>query len=77
MTRKSIHTVPNGRGGWTNKTAGASRGVGSFSTKAAAQKQGRTAAKKAGAEHVIHNLNGQIGSKNAYPRSSDPRSSKG
>jgi hypothetical protein len=28
-------------------------------------------------EHVVHKENGQIGEQNTYPRSRDPRSSKG
>lgn len=77
MTRRQVHTVPNSKGGWINRTAGSSRGFGSASTKAAAQAAGRASTIKSGGEHVVHNKNGQIAEKNTYPRSSDPRSSKG
>jgi hypothetical protein len=30
-----------------------------------------------GVEHFIHNRDGQIGERNTYPRSRDPRRSKG
>ncbi|WP_231974170.1 DUF2188 domain-containing protein [Pseudonocardia sp. HH130630-07] len=32
---------------------------------------------KRGVEHIIHNQDGKIGERNTYPRSRDPRSSKG
>lgn len=77
MTRRQVHTVPDGNGGWINRTAGSSRGFAPAPTKAAAQAAGRASTIKSGGEHVIHNQDGQISQKNTYPRSSDPRSSKG
>jgi hypothetical protein len=77
MTRRNVHTVPNGDDGWINRTEGSSRGIAPAPTKAEAQASGRESTIKSGGEHVVHNKNGQIASKNTYPRSSDPRSSKG
>lgn len=77
MARRQVHTVPDGKGGWINRTAGSERGFGAASTKAAAQAAGRQSTIRTGGEHVIHNLDGKISGKNTYPRSSDPRNIKG
>jgi hypothetical protein len=34
-------------------------------------------ARDRGVEHLIHNKDGRIGERNTYPRSRDPRRSKG
>jgi hypothetical protein len=73
---KNIHTVPHGDG-WANRVNGASRVSNTAPTKAEAQAKGRDMAQGRGVEHVIHGKDGQIQSKNTYPRSRDPRSSKG
>jgi hypothetical protein len=65
LARKSVHTVPRGKG-WGNLNAGKSRVGKIYPTKAAAQKAGRAQAKRNGAEHVIHNKNGRIGVSNSY-----------
>lgn len=56
---------------------GGQRASNSADTKAAAQATGRDMARERGVEHLIHNMNGQIGERNTYPRSRDPRGSKG
>ena len=73
---KDIHTVPHGDG-WANRVDGASRVSNTASTTAEAQAQGRDMARTRGVEHVIHGKDGQIQAKNTYPRSRDPRESKG
>ena len=60
-----IHTIHR-PGGWGNKSAGASRVAKIYPTKAAAQTAGRKTAINQKAEHIIHNKNGQIGSRNSY-----------
>ena len=70
-----IHTVPDNAGGWTNKREGATRGDASFDTKAAAQAAGRQAAQRDRTEHLIHNVGGEIGSRNSY--GNDPIPPKG
>jgi len=46
-------------------------------TKAEMQASGREAAIRDDVEHVIKKVDGTIGARNTYPRSRDPRSSKG
>ena len=62
---------------WVNKVEGNQRASNSAPTKAEAQAEGRKMAIERGAEHFVHKENGQIGERNTYPRSRDPRSSKG
>ncbi len=76
MAKGDIHTVHRD-GRWLNEVEGGQRASNSADTKAAAQATGRDMARKRGVEHLIHNMNGQIGERNTYPRSRDPRSSKG
>ena len=64
-------------GQWKNRRQGSSRAFGVGETKAPVQASGRDAAIKDGVEHVIKKQDGTIGEKNTYPRSRDPRSSKG
>jgi hypothetical protein len=70
--RKSVHTVPGGKG-WAVKAGG--RTVSTHRKKSTAQAAGRAVAKKRGAEHVIHNRNGRIGASNSY--GGDPHPPKG
>lgn len=76
MAKGDIHTVHRD-GMWFNEVEGGQRASNSAPTKAEAQAVGREMAKDRGVEHLIHNLNGQIKERNTYPRSRDPRSSKG
>lgn len=76
MAEGDIHTVKT-ETGWANKVEGGSRASNVSDTKAEAQARGREMAIDRGVEHYIHNLDGQIGGRNTYPRSRDPRSSKG
>lgn len=70
--RKSVHTVPRGKG-WAVKSGG--RTVSVHRKKTTAQEAGRKAAKKSQVEHVIHNKNGRIGSANSY--GGDPHPPRG
>lgn len=76
MAKGDIHTVPDG-GDWANKVEGGERASNRAPTKAAAQVEGRRMAIERGVEHVIHDRRGQIDVRNTYPRSRDPRRSKG
>lgn len=76
MAKRNIHTVPHGDG-WANRAEGNERVSNTAPTKAEAQARGRGMAIDRGVEHLVHNQDGQIGSRNTYPRSRDPRSSKG
>jgi hypothetical protein len=73
-TIKQIHTVSR-PGGWGNLKAGASRVSKIYKTKSEAQKAGRETAIKLKAEHVIHNEDHKIASRNSY--GNDPRRIKG
>lgn len=76
MAEGDIHTVPHGDG-WANRVEGNDRVSNTAPTKAEAQAKGRDMARDRGVEHHIHNQDGTIGERNTYPRSRDPRSSKG
>lgn len=69
-----IHTVTR-PGGWGNLKAGASKVSKVYTTKAQAQTAGRQTAINQKAEHVIHNIDGKIGSRNSY--GNDPYPPKG
>ena len=66
MKSKPIHTVKNPNGGWDNKREGGSRAISHADTKVEANSIGRQQAINSNTEHVIHNMNGQIGQKNSY-----------
>lgn len=62
---------------WKNRREGNSRAFSTSETKAEAQPEGRAAAMRDGVEHVIKKKTGEIQEKNTYPRSRDPKESKG
>ncbi|WP_346030767.1 DUF2188 domain-containing protein [Dermacoccus barathri] len=76
MSKPDIHTVPHGDG-WANRREGASRVSATYNTQAEANAAGRQTAIRDGVEHFTHGRDGQIRERNTYPRSSDPRASKG
>jgi hypothetical protein len=76
MADGDVHTVKHGDG-WANKVEGTSRVSNSATTKAEAQAAGRQMAVERGVEHVVHRADGTIGERNTYPRSRDPRRSRG
>lgn len=76
MAKGDVETYYEG-GQWKNRREGSSRAFSVDDTKAPARSTGRDAAKKDGVEHTIKNQDGKIAEKNTYPRSRDPKSSKG
>jgi hypothetical protein len=64
-------------GKWKNKVEGRGPAANTGPTKAGVQAKGRDMAVERGVEHIIRNQDGKIGERNTYPRSRDPRSSKG
>ena len=62
---------------WINKVEGSQRASNIVPTKAEAQADGRKMAIDRGVERIVRKQNGQIGERNTYPRSRDPRNSKG
>lgn len=72
----NVHTTYNQEAqNWRNVTEGASRPVKTYSTKQEAQDAGRLIARHRGVEHLIHNQDGRIGSRNSY--GNDPSKVKG
>ena len=77
MSEGDIHTMWDGEK-WVNKVEGGQRASNSGPTKDPVQDKGREMARERGVEHVIHRKVGNtIQERNTYPRSRDPRSSKG
>jgi uncharacterized protein YdaT len=70
MSAKQTHVVPSPSGGWDVKQSGAQRSSGHFDTKQDAIDRGRVISNNQDTELVIHNKNGQIGSKDS--NGSDP-----
>ena len=66
MPHKSIHVVPNPKGGWDIKKGGVERRSGHEETKKDAVGRARELSRKQGAELVIHNKNGKIAIKNSH-----------
>jgi hypothetical protein len=64
-------------GVWKNKVEGNQRASNTASNKADAQAAGREMAIDRSVEHIVRNKDGEIGSRNTYPRSRDPRRSRG
>ncbi len=63
MSRKEVHTVPDGNG-WANKEEG--RTISRHRTQENAVEAGRDQAIDRGAEHVIHRPDGRIRESNSY-----------
>ena len=77
MAEGDIHTMWDGEK-WVNKVEGGQRASNSAARKAEAQEVGREMAKDRGVEHLIHRKDDNtIQTRQTYPRSRDPRSSKG
>ena len=70
-SKKDVHTVKDGGGkGWVNKVAGES--VSAHRTQKKAIEKGRTIAKQAESEHLIHGTDGQIRARNTYGKDPIP-----
>ncbi len=77
MAKGDIETYYEG-GEWKNRRQGSSRAFeAGEGTKAEREASGRAAAKRDGAEHIVKKQDGTIQRRNTYPRSRDPRKSKG
>jgi hypothetical protein len=76
MAKGDVHTAPHGDG-WANKVEGGDRVSNTAPTKSEAQSAGRDMARDRGVEHLVHRQDGTISERNTYPRSRDPRRSKG
>ena len=76
MPDGDIHTIKH-VDGWANKVEGNSKVSNTAPTKADAEARGREMAIQRDSEHYIHRQDGTIGERNTYPRSRDPKKSKG
>lgn len=77
MAQGDIHTMWDGEK-WVNKVGGGERPSNSGPTKEPVQDKGRQMAIDRGVEHFVHRKeNNTIQTRQTYPRSRDPRSSKG
>ena len=71
------HVVPDRRGGWSVRRAGADRATRVFSTKGDAVAYARDLAKKAGSELYVHAKDGAVRDKETYGNDPcPPRTSK-
>ncbi len=76
MANKQIHTTySKTASNWRNVSNGANRLAKVYSTKVDTQAAGRTQAMNNKAEHIIHNQDGRIASRNSY--GNDPYPPKG
>lgn len=73
--KPAIHTVPDGHGGWINRTEGSNRGFGVAERKADAERIGRESARQRQTEHMSHREDGTIGERRSY--GNDPHPPKG
>ena len=71
MPKANIETYNEG-GEWKSRRTGNTRAFATGGTKAEQQAQGREVAKRDGVEHIIKNLDGQIGQKNSYGNDDSP-----
>ena len=68
---RTVITGPHPKGGWQNKSAGASRASSRHATKAEAVARGKQLAKRRRVEHGIQTQDGRIEEANSY--GNDPR----
>jgi hypothetical protein len=76
MAQGDIHTTYRD-GRWVNSVEGGQRASNAWPNKEDAVAEGRNMAISRGVEHFIHNMDGTISGRNTYPRSRDPRTSRG
>lgn len=66
MAKKSFHVVPNPKGGWSVKKAGAEKASKTFSKKDDATGYAQGVSKRDGSELVIHGKDGRIQTKDSH-----------
>lgn len=77
MPKGDVHTMWDGEK-WVNKVEGNQRASNSGPRKEDVQAKGREMAIERGSEHLIHKkARNEIADRNTYPRSRDPKRSKG
>ena len=74
-SKKDVHTVSKpGHTGWVNKVGG--EVASQHRLKETAGEAGRQIARQNHSEHLIHNLDGQIGRRNSYGNDPNPPKDK-
>lgn len=67
MSRKQVHVVPDGKGGWDVKSAGSKRAAGNYEDKPDAVSKAKEVAKNAPlGQVVIHDKHGVIQTEHTY-----------
>ncbi|MCK6438838.1 MAG: DUF2188 domain-containing protein [Planctomycetes bacterium] len=76
MSKRNQHVVPDIRGGWSVRSAGASRATRIFDRQADAVEYARDVAKKSRGELYVHGRDGRITRKDSYSTGSSPHPPK-
>jgi hypothetical protein len=72
MSKKSVHVVPNPRGGWSVRKAHASRSSRNFDNQKDAVEYGKNISKNEGGEFIVHRRDGMIKSSSSYGNDPNP-----
>ncbi|AXV40386.1 DUF2188 domain-containing protein [Methanobacterium sp. BAmetb5] len=75
MTKKTVHVIPNKKGGWDIKREGGERASVHTDTKSEAENRARELAKKDKTELIIHDKKGKFQKRDSY--GNDPYPPKG
>lgn len=69
---KNVHITPNGKNGWSVKTAKSQKSYRNVSTQKEAIQIGKVVAQNNESELLIHGKNGQVREKNSYGNDNFP-----
>lgn len=72
MGKKSLHVVPNPKGGWSVKKSDATRASKTFDTKKDAVEYGKNISKNERGEFIVHGRDGTIKSSSSYDNDPNP-----
>lgn len=68
IDKPAIHTLPDGRGGWINRTDGSKRGFGRADRKSDAEEIGRQSARRRATDHMSHRGDGTVSERRSYDK---------
>jgi hypothetical protein len=71
-SKKPIHVVPDGKGGWKGVREGASRSSVVAETQAAVENRSRQIARNSKTELIIHGRDGEIRARESYGNDPNP-----
>jgi len=66
MSKKSLHVVPNPKGGWSVRKSNTSRASKTFDTQKDAIEYGKNISKNEGGEFIVHGRDGMIKQSSSY-----------